>query len=125
MDETTIWMHDLLQEMGRSIVYQEFPKEPGKRSKLWLFEDVEDVLTKNIETEAIQGIVLKLSIDSTPKEAHWNPESFSKMQHLKLLIIDNVYLLQGPKHLPNGLRILDWGMYPSKYFPSSFQSKVI
>ncbi|XP_030963923.1 TMV resistance protein N-like [Quercus lobata] len=48
MDETTIWMHDLLQEMGRNIVYQEFPKDPGKRSKLWLFEDVEDVLTKNM-----------------------------------------------------------------------------
>ncbi|KAM3733209.1 hypothetical protein ACB098_11G118000 [Castanea mollissima] len=120
MDETTLWMHDLLQEMGRNIVYQECPKEPGKRSKLWLFEDVDDVLTKNMETEAIQGIVLNLP---TPKEAHWNLESFSKMQHLKLLIIDNVYVLHGPKHLPNGLRILDWGNYPSKFFPSSFQSK--
>ncbi|XP_065635930.1 disease resistance protein Roq1 isoform X1 [Quercus suber] len=120
MDETKLWMHDLLQEMGRNIVYQECPKEPGKRSKLWLLEDVDDVLTKNMETEAIQGIVLKLS---TPKEAHWNPESFSKMQHLKLLIINNVYLLHDPKHLPNSLRILDWDKYPSKYFPSSFQSK--
>ncbi|KAF3961691.1 hypothetical protein CMV_013720 [Castanea mollissima] len=73
-----------------------------------------------METEAIQGIVLNLP---TPKEAHWNLESFSKMQHLKLLIIDNVYLLHDPKHLPNGLRILDWGNYPSKFFPSSFQSK--
>ena len=56
MDETTIWMHDLLQEMGRSIVYQEFPKEPGKRSKLWLFEDVEDVLTKNIVSGYLENL---------------------------------------------------------------------
>nr|XP_023920198.1 TMV resistance protein N-like isoform X3 [Quercus suber]XP_023920199.1 TMV resistance protein N-like isoform X3 [Quercus suber] len=83
MDET-IWMHDLLQEMGRNIVHQECPKDPGKRSKLWLFKDIDDVLTKNMETEAIQCVGLKLS---TPEEAHWNPESFSKMPHLKLLII--------------------------------------
>ena len=56
MDETTIWMHDLLQEMGRSIVYQEFPKEPGKRSKLWIFEDVEDVLTKNIVSGYLENL---------------------------------------------------------------------
>ncbi|KAJ9176084.1 hypothetical protein P3X46_011434 [Hevea brasiliensis] len=32
-----IWMHDLLQEIGREIVHQESPKEPGKRSRLLPF----------------------------------------------------------------------------------------
>ena len=56
MDETKLWMHDLLQEMGRNIVYQECPKEPGKRSKLWLLEDVDDVLTKNMVSGYLENL---------------------------------------------------------------------
>ena len=47
LHENQLWMHDLLQEMGRDIVHQECPKDPGKRSRLWLFEDIDNVLTKN------------------------------------------------------------------------------
>ena len=42
-----LWMHDLLQEMGRDIVRKECPKDPGKRSRLWLYKDIDSVLTKN------------------------------------------------------------------------------
>ena len=56
MDETNLWMHDLLQEMGRNIVYQECPKEPGKRSKLWLLEDVDDALTKNMVSGYLENL---------------------------------------------------------------------
>uniref|UniRef100_A0A7N2MH25 ADP-ribosyl cyclase/cyclic ADP-ribose hydrolase n=1 Tax=Quercus lobata TaxID=97700 RepID=A0A7N2MH25_QUELO len=69
-------------------------------------------------TKAIQGIVLKLP---KPKEVHWDPESFSKMHHLKFLIIKNSQLCHGPKHLPNDLGFLDWSGYPSKSLPTSFQ----
>ena len=41
------WMHDLLQEMGRNRVHQECPTEPGQRSRLWLLEDINNVLTNN------------------------------------------------------------------------------
>ncbi|XP_050280272.1 TMV resistance protein N-like [Quercus robur] len=119
-NDCTVWMHDLLQEMGKHIVYEEFPKEPGKCGKLWSFEDINDVLTENMGTKAIQGVVLKLQ---KQKEAYWNPECFSKVLDLKLLIIDNVHLLREPKYLPNALSYLDWSGYPSKYFPSSFQQK--
>jgi hypothetical protein len=40
-------MHNLIQEMGREIVRQESPNEPGKRSRLWFHEDVRDVLERN------------------------------------------------------------------------------
>ena len=40
-------MHDLLQEMGRQIVCQE-SKNPGERSRLWLAEDIFEVLKYNI-----------------------------------------------------------------------------
>ncbi|TQD84996.1 hypothetical protein C1H46_029437 [Malus baccata] len=39
-------MHDLLEEMGHEIVRQEYIKEPGKRSRLWSYEDVHHVLTQ-------------------------------------------------------------------------------
>ena len=42
-----LWMHDLVRDMGRNIVYQESPDEPGKRSRLWHFKDIDDVLKKN------------------------------------------------------------------------------
>jgi hypothetical protein len=40
-------MHDLLQQMGREIVRQESPKVPGKRTRLWCYEDALEVLTEN------------------------------------------------------------------------------
>ena len=35
-----LWMHDLLQEMGRDIVCQECPDNPWRRSRLWLYKDI-------------------------------------------------------------------------------------
>ena len=35
-----VWMHNLLQIMGKEIVRCESPKEPGRRSRLWTYEDV-------------------------------------------------------------------------------------
>ncbi|XP_050379810.1 disease resistance protein Roq1-like [Argentina anserina] len=35
-----LWMHDVIQEMGREIVRQECPAEAGERSRLYAFEDV-------------------------------------------------------------------------------------
>ena len=39
-------MHDLIQEMGREIVRQQSLEEPGKRSRLWFHEDINDILKK-------------------------------------------------------------------------------
>ena len=41
-----LWMHDLLQEMGQDIV-RRGSKEPGKRTRLWLYEDILHVLKNN------------------------------------------------------------------------------
>ena len=40
-------MHDLLQRIGREIVRQESPQNPGERSRLWHCEDALKVLTEN------------------------------------------------------------------------------
>ncbi|CAN1351457.1 Disease resistance protein RUN1 [Linum perenne] len=43
--DNKLWMHDLLQGMGREIVREESPADPGERSRVWHYEDVTDVLT--------------------------------------------------------------------------------
>uniref|UniRef100_A0A7N2LHY9 ADP-ribosyl cyclase/cyclic ADP-ribose hydrolase n=1 Tax=Quercus lobata TaxID=97700 RepID=A0A7N2LHY9_QUELO len=91
--ENKLWMHELLQIMGQDIVRRDFPQEPRKWSKLWLYEDIHNVLMKNMGTEAIKGLVLDLYMVTElgelhkSKEAYWNPDAFSKMPNLELLII--------------------------------------
>ncbi|XP_039155648.1 LOW QUALITY PROTEIN: disease resistance protein RUN1 [Eucalyptus grandis] len=43
----TLQMHDLVQLMGKNIVMQDYPKNPGRHSRLWLFEDVMDILCED------------------------------------------------------------------------------
>ena len=42
-----LWMHDLVQQMGREIVRRESPQLLGTRSRLCCYEDAFEVLTKN------------------------------------------------------------------------------
>jgi hypothetical protein len=35
-----VWMHNLLQKMGKEIIRRESPEEPGRRSRLWTYKDV-------------------------------------------------------------------------------------
>jgi hypothetical protein len=55
-------MHDLLRDMGREIVHEKHPNEPGKWSRLWRHEDAFDILTKHevIRTFSIEKIERKI-----------------------------------------------------------------
>ncbi|XP_050253164.1 disease resistance protein RUN1-like isoform X3 [Quercus robur] len=125
----TIWMHDLLQEMGQEIVSQESPKELGRRRRLLHYEDILFVLKNNIGTEVVEGIKLNTPIEI---EEHLSVEAFSKMTNLRFLKIGYVQppldLIRGPIQLPQGLnylsnelRVIDWHGYPLKSLPTSFQ----
>ena len=46
-DHEILWMHDLLQDIGQKIVRCESPREPGGRSRLWIYKDVIRVLKNN------------------------------------------------------------------------------
>ncbi|XP_061338269.1 TMV resistance protein N-like [Gastrolobium bilobum] len=121
-DGRVIGMHDLLEEMGKTIVFQESPNDPGKRSRLWSLEDVDEVLRKNKGTEIVQGIVLKPA-PSKPYEAlHWDPEAFSKMCNLRLLVVlRNLHLPFGLKCLSSSLKVLVWCGYPLNALPLGVQ----
>ncbi|KAJ7970186.1 Disease resistance-like protein [Quillaja saponaria] len=115
--DKVLWMHDIIQDMGREIVRGDTPLKPFERSRLWFHKDVLQVLTENTGTDKIEGIMLKL-----PKEEnlHWSGEAFKKMTNLRILIVENAYFSQGPKHLPNSLQVLDWKSFPSSSFPADF-----
>ncbi|XP_039155232.1 disease resistance protein RUN1 [Eucalyptus grandis] len=101
-----IQMHDLIQLMGMDIVKDEDRDDPINRSRLWLRDDVLDVLSEDKETKAIKAIVLQLP---KPEDMYIGPDAFTKMKNLRLLILFNVNnSIQGPIHLPNGLRWFEW-----------------
>ncbi|KAI5559099.1 hypothetical protein BDE02_17G087000 [Populus trichocarpa] len=113
-----VWMHNLLQKMGQEIIRRESPDEPGRRSRLWTYEDVCLALMDNTGKEKIEAIFLDMP---GIKEAQWNMKAFSKMSRLRLLKIDNMQLSEGPEDLSNNLRFLEWHSYPSKSLPAGLQ----
>ncbi|XP_059455238.1 disease resistance protein RPV1-like [Corylus avellana] len=113
-------MHDLLQEMGREIVRQESPKEPGQRSRLWFHEDVRHVLEENTGTNEVEGILVNLP---NRDPIHLSLKAFKKMKSLKMFINNNACFSGEPNFLSNELRVFDWLTYPGEYFPSNFCGK--
>ncbi|CAL5401827.1 unnamed protein product [Camellia sinensis] len=61
-EQKKLVMHQLVQEMGREIVRQESPKEPGERSRLWNCKDSLNVLRENIGTRKIEGLKLDMNL---------------------------------------------------------------
>ncbi|KOM46447.1 hypothetical protein LR48_Vigan07g015100 [Vigna angularis] len=114
-------MHDLIQDMGRQIVRQESPN-PGKRSRIWDYEDVLQILTEDSGSDKIQGIMLD---PPHQEKVKWSGTEFEKMKCLRILIVRNTSFSSEPEHLPNHLRLLDWDDYPSKSFPPKFHPKKI
>ncbi|KAK3416439.1 hypothetical protein EUGRSUZ_H02187 [Eucalyptus grandis] len=104
-DDSTIQMHDLIEQMGQDIVKIECLDDPGRRSRLWCYEDVSEVLSKDTGTNAVKGIVLDLP---TQKKLDISRGAFTRMRRLKLLILSNARISGGPVCLPDDLRWLEW-----------------
>ncbi|KAM7514919.1 hypothetical protein LguiA_004502 [Lonicera macranthoides] len=59
-DKKCLMMHQLIQEMGRQIVDQESPQEPGGRSRLWRHKDSIIVLKERKGMQTIEGLILDM-----------------------------------------------------------------
>ncbi|CAN1255563.1 Disease resistance protein RUN1 [Linum perenne] len=142
-----IEVHDLLKEMAWNIVNEE-PKL-GKRSRLVDPDDIHKLLTTREvkswkkrkmvdmdckaynpleEYRTTEGISLDLT---EAKEMYLEANAFDRMNSLTFLKIwesDDSYPRKRKIHvpyggldsLPNGLRWLEWDLYPSKFLPSKF-----
>ncbi|KAM5569604.1 TMV resistance protein N [Rosa sericea] len=112
-----IWMHDLVEQMGRDIVHELSPNDPGNRSRLWFHEDVYRVLTENIGTTNVIGIKVELPEDSDM--ICLSGTTFSNMRNLRLFIHRAGRYYGVVDNLPNSLRVVDWPNYPLQFLPSN------
>nr|DAD46088.1 TPA_asm: hypothetical protein HUJ06_004318 [Nelumbo nucifera] len=110
-------MHDLLRDMAKEIVCEESFKDSGKRSRLWFHKDVYDVLTGNMGTEAIEGLILNLP---TSNDLYLSTEAFAKMPKLRLLQLNNVHLRGSYGNFSRELRWLCWHGFPLECIPTDF-----
>ncbi|TYH51645.1 hypothetical protein ES332_D10G290900v1 [Gossypium tomentosum] len=105
-----IFMHDMLEEMGKDIVRKE-SINPEKRSRLWGAKDVFQVLRYNKGINRIEGMKLDISqIDNL----RLHRSAFEGMINLKCsaekFLADQVDSVS----LPEELRYLRWDYYPFK-----------
>ncbi|KAI9073089.1 hypothetical protein K1719_044937 [Acacia pycnantha] len=125
--EGVLWVHEILKDMGQYIVCQESPNDAGKLSRILSLEDANHVLKRNKGTETIRGIRLMLEKSC---DAFWDPEAFSNMSNLKLLIVSRylfvsqycqLNLPRGLKSLSKELKVIEWEGFPLFYLPSQTQ----
>ncbi|CAM8889454.1 unnamed protein product [Rhodiola kirilowii] len=112
-----LYMHDWLKHMGRTLVFQECPEEPGKRSRLWSYNDIQHVIANGTGTEAVEVMILS-SYDK--REILMGKNAFSRMNNLRILEIKDLCYTDVPVFFSSNLRILKWDGYPMKALPRDF-----
>ncbi|KAK2993881.1 hypothetical protein RJ640_003993, partial [Escallonia rubra] len=143
-----VMMHQMLQDMGREIVRQESPEDPGNRSRLWHHEESFSVLKDNSGTEYIKGLALDrrmlkedrtvfrvngakgrrfgffswpvMNSASNSDEMDLKADAFSTMCRLRLLDINYLHLTGSFKGFPKKIKWLRWRGCPLESIPSDF-----
>eukprot|EP01018_Ginkgo_biloba_P005681 Gb_08935 [translate_table: standard] len=112
-------MHDILRDMGRSIVTKQNIDDVGKRSRMWDEKDVRKVFKQNRATESIQGILY-----NSKKRNSFRTEQLEAMHKLRLLSMNNANIEGDFGRLPTSdLRWLRWIDCPFQCFPSEMKIK--
>ncbi|XP_076892428.1 disease resistance protein RUN1-like, partial [Bidens hawaiensis] len=110
-------MHQLLQDMGRSIVREE-SKDPTKRTRVWFSDEAYQLLTIGDGSKTIAGLTLDArTLTKGTKASVIKTSSISKMHKLKLLQLKYVKLKGHYKNFPE-LRWLCWHGCHLKAIPS-------
>ncbi|XP_017440289.2 disease resistance protein TAO1 isoform X2 [Vigna angularis] len=79
-----VTLHDLVEDMGKEIVRQESPEEPGKRSRLWSPKDIIQVLEDNTKLRNLR--VLNFDCCECLTQI---PDAVSDLQNLEELSFQN------------------------------------
>ncbi|XP_068345683.1 disease resistance protein RPV1-like [Pyrus communis] len=117
-----LMMHQLLQDMGRAIIREQSPEDPGRRTRLW-HKDAFNVLRKLTGTRTIKGLMLSFpSTESSPvlNEVGFETKAFTEMLNLELLLLDNVKLSGSYEDFPKNLIWLSWRGFSLKSIPANF-----
>ncbi|KAF5808323.1 putative P-loop containing nucleoside triphosphate hydrolase, leucine-rich repeat domain superfamily [Helianthus annuus] len=116
-------MHDHIEEMGKNIVRRLHLDEPYKHSRLWIQEEIEDLLDNDLGSEATRCIRLNVTPGIVLK-------GLGNLKKLKCLFVDHSYedryvhvnIDEVSQYFPNSLRYLKWNYYPHWCLPKTFQA---
>ncbi|KAK1427115.1 hypothetical protein QVD17_15798 [Tagetes erecta] len=115
-------MHDHIEEMGWNIVRSLHPNDPSRHNRLWIKDEIEDILVNESGTEATRSMKLK----NTNLHPSVIMKGLRKMKELRSLYMDPRYrkweVDEGGQYLPDTLRSLYWLGYPFCCLPKTFQA---
>ncbi|PWA89812.1 NB-ARC domains-containing protein [Artemisia annua] len=121
-------MHDHIEEMGKNIVRRVNPNKPEMHSRLWIEEEIVDILAKSSGNQATKCI--RLNAYGLNFEILMN--GLANMKELRFLNVCNRHVYRSDVsnwnfdedslHLPDALRFLSWSCYPFSSLPKTFQA---
>ncbi|MED6167319.1 hypothetical protein PIB30_001743 [Stylosanthes scabra] len=100
-------MHDLLRDMGREVIHEKMPNEPGMHSRIWNPNEALHILKNAKGDQNIEELALKLS-----RTENVDTKAFEKMIKLRLLQLSGVKLVGNFKYISRDLRLLSWQEFP-------------
>ncbi|XP_039166018.1 disease resistance protein RPV1-like isoform X2 [Eucalyptus grandis] len=103
-----LWMHDQLRDLGREIVRQENPIEPEKRSRLWIKEEILDVIRSKERKGHVQG----LDLDGRHTQILLANDEFERFPQLRFLKLCNGTFVGDFVNCCTKLRWLSWDSPP-------------
>ncbi|XP_049932383.1 disease resistance protein RUN1-like [Nymphaea colorata] len=138
-------LHNMLPEMGKRIVGEELGTGPETERRLWVKEEIIDVLEQQKGTSKIEGISLTMQEDGNnmaPRGANVNDHSdnhddseaemkpveaggFASMDKLRLRMINHVNLMGGYGSMHKRIKWLQWRGCPLKFLPPDFDLKEV
>ncbi|PPD88127.1 hypothetical protein GOBAR_DD14951 [Gossypium barbadense] len=116
VSQNQLAMHDLLQQMGWNVVCKESPLEPKRRSRLWISNDIYDVLIENTDLVNLKVMTLNHSenlVKIADLSSATNLETMnlvnctkllelpSSLQHLEKLTRLNLRMCKNLRFLPS------------------------
>ncbi|XP_076902003.1 uncharacterized protein LOC143556613 [Bidens hawaiensis] len=114
--------HDHIEEMGWNIVRRLHPDEPSRHSRLWIKEEIEDILVNELGTKATRGIKLR-NTDLDPEIIMKGLRSMKELRFLSINTRHGTWNTDGDnQYLPDTLQSLNWRGYPFQFLPKTFQA---
>ncbi|PWA73341.1 toll/interleukin-1 receptor (TIR) domain-containing protein [Artemisia annua] len=121
-------MHDHIEEMGMNIVRRLNPDQPERHSRLWIDDEIKDIMASDSGTKATKCI----SLYAYGLNFGILMNGLANMKELRFLHVNASYVNEDTiskwnfdedsLHLPNALRFLKWSGYPFSCLPKTFQA---
>ncbi|KAI5429426.1 hypothetical protein KIW84_034144, partial [Lathyrus oleraceus] len=119
-----IYMHKMLQVLGKQIVREQHP-EPSLWTRLWLYSDFYDAMTTQPVAIKAEAIIINQKEEEVSKFNELSGAYLSKMGNLKVLILYHSPFSKRPLSLSNSLRYLLWNGYPFNSLPNFNPYKLV